>query len=364
MSTAPKILLTGATGFVGGSVLTALLNSPSLKTQQITCLLRSSSAASTLTATYGDRIQTLLYNGLDDTTTATTAAASHDIVIYCTLSHHTPGILALIRGLAQRKATTGQPVWFVHTSGTSNLGDLPVSGKYLHTPPDREFDDARDDVYAFERERDAVVPYFQRTAELAAIDTGMELGVKTVVIMSPTIYGVGTGLFNRASIQVPACVRTALMGGRSVVIGEGAGVWDHVHVEDMAALYQVVVEKIVDKNGEGVPAGRKGILFCANGRHSWKEVAQGVADALVEAGKMEDRTVVSMGLADAAKVSAAVNGMTNEDMIEAGIASNSRTVSTVGRKLGWVPIRGDEFWKKTFHDDVSMVLRKEEQKSA
>lgn len=359
MSTAPKILLTGATGFVGGSVLTALLDSPSLKAHPITCLLRSSSAASTLTATYGNRIKTLLYDGLDDTSTATAAAASHDIIIYCTLSYHAPAILALIRGLADRKATTGRPVWFVHTSGTSNLGDLPVSGKYLHTPPHREFDDARDNVYGFEKERDAAVPYPQRSAELAAIDAGMELGVKTVVIMSPTIYGVGTGLFNKASIQVPACVRTALMGGRSVAIGEGAGIWDHVHVEDMAALYRVVVEDIVDRGGEGVPTGKKGILFCANGRHSWREVAQGVADALFEAGKIEDRTVVSVGLADAAKVSAAVNGMSDEDMIEAGIASNSRTAASVGRKLGWVPTRGEEFWKKTFHDDVRMVLEKE-----
>lgn len=58
--------------------------------------------------------------------------------------------------------------------------------------------------------------------------------------MSPAIYGVGTGLFNKVSVQVPAMVRMALMMGRSMVIGDGDGVWDHVHVEDTAALYRVV----------------------------------------------------------------------------------------------------------------------------
>lgn len=177
---APKILLIGPTGYIGGSILTALLASPSesLKSHPITCLLRSASAAATLTATYGDRVKPVLYEGLDDTDKTTAVASEHDIVINCTLGYHTPPGLALIRGLAQRKAATGQAVWYVHTSGTSNLGDRPVSGKYLHSPADREFDDAVDDVYTYEKAREEAQPYPQRTTELAAIDLGVELGCR------------------------------------------------------------------------------------------------------------------------------------------------------------------------------------------
>ncbi|KAK0616314.1 NAD dependent epimerase/dehydratase family protein [Immersiella caudata] len=358
---APKILLTGATGFIGGTVLTTLLASPSesLKTHPITILLRSSSAAATLTATYGDRVKPILYSGLDDTEKTTSVASSHDIVINCTLGYHAPSGLALIRGLAQRKVTTGQPVWYIHTSGTSNLGDRPVSGKYLHSPADRSFNDATDDIYTYEKTREAASPYPQRTAELAAIDLGLELSVSTLIIMSPLIYGIGTGLFNKMSVQIPAMVRMALMTGRSIVLGPGSGMWDHVHVEDTAALYRVVIEAIAERGGEGVPTGKRGILFGGNGLHSWREVAQGVADACFEAGKIADRTVVSVSIADVAEAAAAeLNGIMDGDIMEAGFASNSRTVATVGRKLGWAPARGEEFWRKTFADDLRMVLEK------
>ncbi|KAK4443607.1 hypothetical protein QBC34DRAFT_416876 [Podospora aff. communis PSN243] len=356
---APKILLTGPTGYIGGSILTALLVSPSesLRSHPITCLLRSASAAATLTAAYGDRVKPVLYEGLDDTDKTTAVASEHDIVINCTVGYHAPSGLALIRGLGQRKAATGPPVWYLHTSGTSNLGDRPVSGNYLHSPADREFDDAVDDIYAFEKAREEARPYPQRTAELAAIDLGVELGVSTVVIMSPLIYGIGTGLFNKMSVQVPSMVRMAMMMGRSVVIGNGDGVWGHVHVEDTAELYRVVVEAIADCDGEGVPTGKKGILFGGNGLHSWRDVAQGVADACFDAGEITDRTVLSVSIADATKAAAAeLNGTMDEDIVEAGFASNARIVATVAKKLGWVPTRGVEIWQKTFADDVRMVM--------
>jgi len=173
-------------------------------------LLRSPSAAATLTATYGDRVQPVLYKGMDDTDKTTAVASEHYIVINCTVGYHTPSGLALIRGLAQRKAITGQPVWYLHTSGTPNLGDRLVSGKYLHSPADREFDDVVNDVYDYEKSREAAKPYPQRTAEL---------GVSTVIIMSPLIYGVGTGLFGGTSVQVPAMV------AHGAGYGSGRGYW-------------------------------------------------------------------------------------------------------------------------------------------
>ncbi|KAK1751237.1 hypothetical protein QBC47DRAFT_307679 [Echria macrotheca] len=356
----PKVLLTGPTGYIGGTVLSTLLASPDLKIHRpIGCLLRSKAAAETLTATYGpEQVNPILYEGLDDTEAATAAAASHDIVICCTLGYHTPSLLALLHGLAQRKAVTNKDVWMIQTSGTSNVGDLPVSGKYVHSPPDREFDDVHDDVYTFEKERDAVMPYPQRTGELAFIDAGIELGVKTVVMMSPIIYGIGTGLSNKMSIAVPQLAQMAMVTGKVVVIGDGKAVWDYVHVEDVAALYQKVLETIVGKGGEGLPTGKKGILFGGNGRHSWMELAEGVAQALLQAGKLGDAIVESVSLADATRAVAQSRGTADEDTVEVVFASNARTVASVGRKLGWVPKRGEESWRQGFHDDVKMVLQK------
>jgi len=44
--------------------------------------------------------------------------------------------------------------------------------------------------------------------------------------------------------------------------------------------------------------------------------------------------------------------------VEAGLSSNSRTVASVARRLGWKPRRGEEDWKRGFGDDVRVVLEK------
>ncbi|KAI2607317.1 NAD dependent epimerase/dehydratase family protein [Hypoxylon fragiforme] len=365
----PSILLTGATGFIGGTVLHSLLTSPTLKSLNptITCLLRGSDRAAKLTTTYGDRVKTILYDGLDDTEAATAAAAEHDVVVNTTLGYHLPSAQALIRGLALRKASLQgnqeqDGVWYVQTSGTSNVADRPISGKWVESKSKseggHELDDLASDVYTYEHDREVREgPYFQRTTELGVVDLGLSLGVKTVVIMSPTIYGVGTGLFNRLSYQVPSNVRAALHHGRPIVAGNGSGVWDHVHVEDLADLYILLVQLMLEKRGEGIPTGKRGILFSGNGRHSWREVAQGVADVLYEEGKIANREVQEASLAEVARVLTESTGQPlTEELVERGFSSNSLTVASVARKLGWKPTRGEDAWKKGFRDDVQAVL--------
>lgn len=350
----PQILLTGATGYIGGTILTHLLASP-LTTAPITCLVRGPDRAATLTSTYGPRVRPVLYAGLDDLAATTATAAHHDLVINTTLGYHVASAQALVRGLAQRQAATGRPAWLIHTSGTSNLADQPVSGKWVEEVPGREFDDARDDVYAYEKEREARQPYLQRTAELAVVDAGLKLGVRTLVVMSPTIYGRGAGLFNTTSIQIPTYIRSVLDRGRGVVVGEGEGVWDHVHVEDLAELYKILVVEVLERGGEGLPTGKRGIIFSGNGRHSWMEVAQAAADACYEEGKAADRRVESVGLAEGTRFMTSYLPQANEDIVELGLSSNSRTVSSVGRRLGWKPTRGEEAWRQGFRDDLKAV---------
>jgi len=360
-SAQPKILLTGATGYIGGSILAHLLapsTTSTLEQAPITLLLRGEDRASELRSAYGDRVHPLVYSGLDDTEATIAIAAQHDIVINTTIGWHPTSAAALIRGLAQRKAATGHDVWMVHTSGTSNLADQPMSGKWIEDIPGREFDDATSDIYGYEKKREGKVQYAQRTAELAVVDTGLELGVKTLVIMSPTIFGRGSGLFNSSSIQIPAVVRGVLAQGHGIVLGDGKGVWDHVHVEDLAELYKVVVMQILENSGKNLPSGKHGIIFSGNGRHSWLEVSQRVTDACVEMGKITDNHVRRVSLGEGTRILSEHFMGADEDMLELGIVSTSRTLSNVGRRLGWKPTRGEDAWIQGFKDDVEVTLRR------
>ncbi|KZM23499.1 hypothetical protein ST47_g5357 [Ascochyta rabiei] len=64
-----KIFLIGATGYVGGTVLSQSLASTetSLKTLTVDILIRREHQAGRLRETYGERVETVLWAGLDDT---------------------------------------------------------------------------------------------------------------------------------------------------------------------------------------------------------------------------------------------------------------------------------------------------------
>ena len=179
-------------------------------------------------------------------------------------------------------------------------------------------------------------------------------GVKTLVIMSPTIYGRGTGVFNQTSIQVPAYASTTLKAGHGVIVGDGQGVWDHVHVEDLAELYEIVLLDILEKGGANLPFGKKGIIFSGNGRFKWLDIAQGVAEAAHKAGLIKSPEVKSVSLKEGAELFP--HG--SEMRVELGLSSNSRTESTIARKLGWNPKKGPESWKEGFVEEVKAAAEK------
>ena len=141
--------------------------------------------------------------------------------------------------------------------------------------------------------------YTQRQTDLTVIDLGLQFGVKTYIIMFPLIYGIGTGHFNKLSIQIPTIICAAMKVQQVEVIGEGEGIWDHVHVEDLAVLYEVLMVKILA--GEETSSGKKGIYFSESGQHTWREVAEGIAHAMYAAGLSKTKDVRSMSLEQGAE---------------------------------------------------------------
>jgi len=341
----------------GGSILARLLESdhPAIKDTPITCLVRGVDRVAKLNTQYGRRVEPVVYKDLDDIERTIEIASKHDVCINTTLGYHPASAAALVEGLAKRKQATGRNVYMIHTSGTSNLADQPITKAYTESDPERVFDDSKDDIYSYEKQRNEQQPYGQRTSELGVIDTGLKTGIKTLVIMSPTIYGVGTGEFNKSSIQVPGYVKATISNGQAIVVGEGKGVWDNVHVEDLAELYTLCLLIILEKDGKDLPWGKEGIIFSENGRHTWKELAQGVADAAYVEGKIKTKDVKSVSLEEGAKL------LTGGDqlLVELGLSSNSRTKGTVAREqLGWKPTRGPENWKAGFTEEVKAAIEK------
>jgi nucleoside-diphosphate-sugar epimerase len=311
-----KLLLTGATGYIGGSVLTTFLNSSnsSIKALQISVLVRSKTQAKKLT---GLGVHPILFQDFDDTATITKAASEHDIVIHTASGLHTNSAIALVRGLAERKKSTGRNVIFIHTSGTSKLGDKPITEKDNSGKEIPIYSDRGSNMYETLKKQEAKETYGQRTKDLAVVETGLETSVQTYILMSPTIYGTGTGLFNRQSIQIPMLMRSALASRQAEYIGDGEGIWDYVHIADLSKLYEFFLAKIL--GGYPVPFGKDGIFFTRTGEYRFKDLAAGIGKAGFELGVLDRAEPKSISLGQASKTLTA--GIMNEELVELGFAS-------------------------------------------
>lgn len=353
-----KILLTGATGFVGGSILSHLLDSPepAIKNARISCLLRGAERAEKLLAAYGDRVKPILYEGNEDLDTIVAVAAEHDIVVNATMGFHPPSAEALVKGLAKRQAATGNKLWIIHTSGISNIGDKPISNPGV---PIRTFDNVADDIYGLQKALEEEQPYAQRTTELGVIDAGLALGVNTLSIMSPTIYGDGAGLFNQASAQT-LFLKAVLHRKKVSVIGDGETVHGHVQIADLVQLYKLVLLDILDNNDHHLPSGKRGIIFSSHGDHSKIREAKLVAAAGHELGLLPDTTAEHLSPEVGAREILPHIGMFTPEQIDAVgaqivedvMAFNAQTTPNVAYSLGWKPAKGEDAWEQAIKDDL------------
>ena len=116
----------------------------------------------------------------------------------------------------------------------------------------------------------------------------------------PTIYGPGSGPFNRLSIQIPTMIRTAIAKGRAEVIGAGADTWNEMHISDLVLLYELVLAKILAKD-PAVPQGEMGIVFSEAGDFTWRGLSEEIGKAGRNLGALKSDDVREISLREGAE---------------------------------------------------------------
>ncbi|KAK4199242.1 hypothetical protein QBC40DRAFT_282170 [Triangularia verruculosa] len=353
---AERILLTGATGYAGGTFLDRFVKSEdaAIKAITIDALTRTDDVEQKLKEAYGDRINTIRWAGLTDLEFIENTASSYDIVVNVGSGFFADGAKAFVKGLARRVRPKAPAPWILHISGCTNLGDKPITGKAY---PGRVFDDTNSRAtYDWCKEEDERTPYPQRTAEIGVLTLADELGVNAVSLNAPAIFGEGTGLFNKQGIIVPVLMRYAVMKGYGFKLNDTAN-FDWVHVEDLADAYILLIKLILERYDRGIghiPSGKDGILHPSVGRVLQTEIMERCLDACFVDGVLpredtpKEKTIVQKGLQEIADDVTA--GML--DLAESGWAGNKAMTGTVLPKLGWKPRHLEEAWAKEFHDEL------------
>ncbi|KAK0291086.1 hypothetical protein LTR35_001807 [Friedmanniomyces endolithicus] len=335
-----KIFVTGATGYIGGDALKAIIDAD--PEYEITALVRNSDKGAQVAAVYPK--VSLVYGDLDSTDLLTKEASKADIVCHFANADHGPSATALTTGLAAHPPT--HPGYLIHTSGTGILLYPDIrSGTFGETSA-KIYDDL-DGVSEITSLPDDA-PH--RPVDQIVLGAGEEYGgrVRTAIVCPPTIYGAGRGVGNRVSHQLPELCRVTLERGHGVQVGKGLTRWGNVHVHDLSSLYLKLVEEAAAGGStaewEGKPAtwGREGYYFCENGEHVWGELAGVVAREAKGMGLIGGEEVRSLTGEEADGCSAWGSAMWGAN--SRGKAKRARVV------LGWKGVGG------TIEEDVRGAL--------
>ncbi|WP_027800546.1 NAD-dependent epimerase/dehydratase family protein [Paraburkholderia dilworthii] len=285
-----EIFITGASGFIGGSIAAHLVRAG----HQVRGLIRKPE--------HRDELKRLgiepVIGTLDDRALLIAEAQAADAVINAASSDHEGAVSALIEGLSG----SGKP--FLHTSGSSIVGD--ASGG--------EAAEAR--IY---REDALPEPTADKAARVAIDRQVLEAAqqnIRSAVLCNTLIYGHGA-VAGSASVQLPRLVRQAQKSGVVRHVGSGGNTWSNVHIDDVAELYRLALEKS--------PAGT--FYFVESGEASFREMSAAIARAM-KLGEPQD-----WPLEEAQKE-------WGYEMASYGLGSNSRVRGERARKLlGWQPKR-------------------------
>lgn len=280
------VFVTGANGYIGGTVAVRLVQ----QGHRVRGLVRSDEKAA---AVAGVGVEPVI-GSLDDRGLLVGQARRAEAVVNAADSDHRGAVEALLEGLAG----LGKPL--LHTSGSSIVGD-DARGE----PSDAVFDE------------DTPVEPAPAKAARVAIDRlvreAAARGLRPVVICNSLIYGAGLGP-PKESIQLPALADQARRTGVARHVGRGLNVWSNVHVEDVADLYLLALER----------AEPGAFLFAENGEASFRELVAAMARAL------------GVGGPEALPVEEAIALWGFERAVYA-LGSNSRVRGRRSRELGWRP---------------------------
>lgn len=244
-----NVFITGAAGFIGGSIATGLVKAG----HNVTGLVRSTEQAAEMTALG----ITPVIGTLDDSALLTEQAKKADAVINAASSDHRGAVETLLAALRGSNKT------FLHTSGSSIVGDAS-GGK------------SSDVIYFEDNLPEPTVDKAARVAIDNLILAAAKDGVNSAVICNTLIYGHSLGV-KRDSVQLPRLLKQARKSGVVRHVGTGQNIWSNVHIEDVVALYLLALEK-------NVPGT---FYFVESGEAAFVDMTTAIAEAL-KLGKPQD----------------------------------------------------------------------------
>ncbi|KAH7339828.1 NAD(P)-binding protein [Rhizoctonia solani] len=324
-ATSTKVFILGATGYVGGAILSELLRtSASFK---ITALVRKGSDIELLEKLGVKTIQ----GSFSDVDKIEQASREADIVYNAADADDMELTKAVLKGLKSKQ----ERGVLIQTSGTGLLsdnynGELTPEGSKIWN--DNDINDIK-----------GIAPTQpHRNVDLEIFGAHEREEIDAYIIAPSCIYGIGDGPGNKISQQIPRLIRAAIEFKQPVYVGKGTNLWNNVHITDLVQLYALVLNLALSvRAGEATrPEAFANFYFGSVGEHAWGDIAKRLGPILLKRGKVEKTEARSIKADEVQNFSA--------------LATNSRSVAERSRKLGWTTVA--KSLEDTLEEDVDAVL--------
>jgi len=301
-----RVLIYGANGYLGGNLVKRMVAaghavSGFVRSEAATEKLKQAGAVPVL----GD---------LDDLPATLAPLADADAIIYAAQlmlepEHNT--VKAMLEAIA------GSGKTFIFTSGTGVLSE-------------RTDGDWSENTFS---EYDEIVPSkyigFRHVTENMVRDASQR-GIRAIVVRPPLIWGHG------GCPMIKNFYLSAAKTGAVCYIGRGLNLYTNVHVDDLAELYKLVIDK-----------GVTGALYhCVSGETNFRSLAEGVARTL-------NLPTRSVDLGEGSEIWDKFTALI-------GLSVCSRSRSPRARKeLGWAPSTDRlDIMEETRHPSLMALMQK------
>ncbi|VUC29555.1 unnamed protein product [Clonostachys rosea] len=326
-----NVLLTGASGYLGGSLLAAWKPAALSGFTTLYALVRTDAQAEAVVR-YG--AVPLKFNAYDKEEVRD-AVVQHRITIVLNLidAWKSDSQLNFLAALFEVQKLSGLQTHFVHTTGAK------IFSEWAGYAVDEPLPDSTANLPDYRTEKTAhdllKVPLANPNQPIetneVVVQKGTELGIRTYLFVPCIVYGASEGFGNQISIQTADIVRAALATHRVYKLSDDKPNWPVCHIQDNTQYYIALIRAIL--NEKNPDWGANGHYLAASGSVVWDDLYEKVAQALKRRGRIEDDSVV---VADKTALEAMARGLgCSKDFVAIRLAGRCSLTPEHGVSLGW-----------------------------
>ncbi|CAN9095888.1 unnamed protein product [Alternaria alternata] len=342
-----NILLTGGSGYLGGTLLARWNEAQLPSYEKLFALVRSSEQASAVKQ----------YNATPLTIDVSNPANIKETIIHekITIVLHLHDVMDTtfsthsIAGLGEVKKLTGLQTHFLFTTGAK------VFSEFVGMPTEQPLPDTHPDLYALQKRAIDHTPLKIFSPALKAncnvIEVAEAHGVRSYIFVPCIVYGKGEGFGNKTSIQTVAIIKAAKKLRQVYRVDEGRPTWPVCHVLDNTSLYLDLIRSMLQERSIGY--GKSGYYIASPGSIAWDDIYDAYSLELKKQGVVDDETVKDADDSIQEKMAEILDGIPAKIQL-GGLCT---LAADNGPKIGWTPRYKAEHILEAAKDEVDFVLQ-------